>query len=81
MRDRDNSEIRLGIMLRASSKMGGLTPFEHGGNKCRIRKLPPIPEDFGPERYLELNPDVREGGADPVRHWQEHGYREGRPYK
>ena len=59
----------------------GLTPFEHGGNKCRIRKLPPIPEDFGPERYLELNPDVREGGADPVRHWQEHGYREGRPYK
>ncbi len=59
----------------------GLTPFEHGGNKCRIRKLPPIPEDFDPERYLELNPDVREGGADPARHWQEHGCREGRPYK
>ncbi len=41
----------------------------------------PLPKDFDPDRYLELNPDVREAGADPVRHWQEHGYREGRPYK
>ncbi len=44
-------------------------------------KPPLLPADFDPDRYLELNPDVREGGADPVRHWQEHGYREGRAWK
>ena len=43
-------------------------------------KIPiPLPEDFDPERYLDLNPDVR--GTDPVRHWWEHGYREGRRWK
>ena len=26
----------------------GLTPFEHGGNKCRIQKLPPLPRASTP---------------------------------
>ena len=57
----------------------GLIPFEHGGNKCRIQKLSPLPEDFDPARYLDLNPDIRV--TDPGRHWQEFGCREGRRWK
>ena len=45
------------------------------------KPAPLLPEDFDPERYFALNPDVREGGNDPVRHWQEYGYREGRQWK
>jgi lipopolysaccharide biosynthesis glycosyltransferase len=53
-----------------------------GDDRVGFDKTPiPLPEDFDPDRYLELNPDVREGGADPVRHWQEYGYREGRQWK
>ena len=37
-----------------------------------------LPAGFNPERYLELNPDVAAGGADPAAHWKEYGYREGR---
>ena len=39
---------------------------------------PPLlpPKGFDPERYMELNPDVK--GTDPARHWQEYGYKEGR---
>ena len=29
--------------------------------------------------YLEANPDVRQAGADPLRHYLEYGIREGRP--
>jgi ubiquinone/menaquinone biosynthesis C-methylase UbiE len=40
-----------------------------------------LPTDFCPERYLELNPDVARGGADPAAHWKEYGYREGRRWQ
>lgn len=39
-----------------------------------------LPKGFSPERYLELNPDVADAGADPARHYLEHGFREGRVY-
>jgi ubiquinone/menaquinone biosynthesis C-methylase UbiE len=38
----------------------------------------PLPADFDPKRYLELNADVAAGRADPAAHWKEFGYREGR---
>ena len=44
---------------------------------CHEEPLP-LPKDFDPERYLDQNPDVR--GADPIRHWQEYGYKEGRKW-
>jgi len=37
-----------------------------------------LPIDFDPVRYLEFNRDVAEAGVDPVRHYLEHGHREGR---
>jgi SAM-dependent methyltransferase len=40
-----------------------------------------LPADFDPGRYLELNPDVAAGGADPAAHWKEYGYREGRRWQ
>jgi hypothetical protein len=40
-----------------------------------------LPEDFDPQGYLLLNPDVRKAGVDPVQHYLEFGYREQRAYK
>ncbi len=40
-----------------------------------------LPADFNPDRYLELNPDVAAGSADPAAHWKKYGYREGRRWK
>ena len=37
-----------------------------------------LPADFDPARYLEFNPDVAAAGVDPVRHYLDYGYREGR---
>lgn len=56
---------------------------ESGGTiwACFHEEPLPLPKDFNPERYLELNPDVREGGADPAQHWQEYGYKEGRKWR
>lgn len=36
---------------------------------------------FDPERYLELNPDVKAAGVDPYRHYLEHGLSAGRRIK
>jgi hypothetical protein len=41
---------------------------------------PRLPTGFNPRRYLELNPDVAAAGADPVQHFLNHGYAEGRRY-
>jgi len=35
-------------------------------------------ENFDPNVYLKLNPDVREGGTNPFEHFMKHGSREGR---
>jgi hypothetical protein len=43
-------------------------------------KLSRVPEGFSPGRYLELNPDVAAAGVDPVQHYLEYGFREGRRY-
>lgn len=40
-----------------------------------------IPADFCPETYLDLNPDVRSAGIDPVKHYLEHGFAENRAYR
>jgi len=50
-----------------------------------LRRNPQIPSDFDPNTYLELNPDVAEGGfsgeGGAIRHWLNHGMHEGRQYK
>ena len=40
-----------------------------------------IPHDFDPDAYLKLNPDVKNAGVDPVRHYIDFGFKEGRSYK
>lgn len=40
-----------------------------------------LPDDFDPDDYLLINPDVRKAGADPIRHYIEYGRAEGRTYK
>lgn len=39
-----------------------------------------VPESFNPERYLVLNPDVREAGINPYKHYALHGRFEGRGF-
>jgi hypothetical protein len=51
------------FIARATSGFGGPSPAE---------------EHFDPVAYLVANPDVAAAGADPWRHWLEHGRREGR---
>ncbi|WFU05950.1 sulfotransferase family 2 domain-containing protein (plasmid) [Rhizobium sp. CB3171] len=45
-----------------------------GANQSRL------PTDFDIEQYLELNPDIKKAGVDPVRHYLDHGREEGRQY-
>jgi hypothetical protein len=39
-----------------------------------------IDRPFNPERYLDLNPDVKRAGVDPYRHYVDHGIKEGRQF-
>jgi hypothetical protein len=39
-----------------------------------------LPKDFFPDEYLDLNPDVRAAGVDPVQHYLNYGASEGRCY-
>lgn len=43
--------------------------------------LQEVPADFDGDVYLALYPDLVEGGVDPVTHYKNNGYREGRVYK
>jgi hypothetical protein len=40
-----------------------------------------IPNDFDPEIYLLLNPDVSKANMDPYVHYKNHGKFEGRRFK
>lgn len=50
-----------------------------------LKRNTQIPSDFDAIAYLELNPDVANGGfageAGAIRHWLNHGMHEGRQYK
>jgi hypothetical protein len=50
-------------------------------SKLKGLDLSDLPEDFDPETYLILNPDVAIAGIDPHRHYLRHGRLEKRPYK
>lgn len=39
------------------------------------------PPGFDKAAYLKANPDVAKANVDPVKHWLEYGYREGRPLR
>lgn len=47
----------------------------------RLKKQVELPEDFDPEQYLKLNPDVKRAGIDPGLHFSNHGFFEGRAYR
>lgn len=46
----------------------------------RARENSTLPENFNPNRYLELNPDVLKSGMDPIAHWIKFGKNERRKY-
>lgn len=45
------------------------------------QRFPELPEDFDPDDYLLLNPDLRKSRVDPVWHYLNHGREENRHYK
>jgi len=54
---------------------------EHPQDIAILYRPVEFPVDFDPVRYLELNRDVAEAGVDPVRHYLDHGQREGRRFR
>jgi hypothetical protein len=40
-----------------------------------------LPADFNADDYLDLNPDVKQAGMDPVEHYLNFGHRENRAYR
>ena len=40
-----------------------------------------LPDEFDPDTYLRLNPDIGAAGEDPFQHWIKHGAIEGRRYR
>lgn len=52
----------------------------HSLNSQFIEK-PDLPDDFDPQAYLELNPDVANAGVDPIFHYLNFGVHEKRNYK
>jgi SAM-dependent methyltransferase len=61
------------ILKRRAFRILGSRPGFSGGTGQ-------LPENFDPEVYLRLNPDLREAGVDPRRHYLIHGQKENRPY-
>jgi ectoine hydroxylase-related dioxygenase (phytanoyl-CoA dioxygenase family) len=61
-------------------------PIKYGTNSWFTYKIYPeqvLPEDFNPDRYLELHPDILSNekfAKDPGLHFAMHGKREGRAY-
>jgi hypothetical protein len=68
---------------RATGILGGLRSMAARWRYAKARRtaLPgDLPSGFDPESYLQLNPDVRNAGLDPVGHYLLHGRFEGRRY-
>ena len=56
-------------------------PADGDQDQVVARPAVKIPDDFDPEGYLDLNPDLKEAGADPRKHFVSHGYVDGRRYR
>jgi hypothetical protein len=79
---REPTDISTGETIK--NKAGGkLVPerFITGTRPNAPEPLKGLPKGFSPSQYLKLNPDVAAAGADPVQHYLEHGFREGRSYR
>jgi hypothetical protein len=62
-----------------SGQLVSRTQIDHG--KKISQSKPELPKGFDPKAYLKANPDVKRAKVDPVQHWLNHGYREGRPLR
>jgi hypothetical protein len=62
-----------------SGQIVSKTQIEHAKKMSQAR--PELPKGFDPQAYLKANPDVKRAKVDPVQHWLNHGYKEGRPLR
>lgn len=53
----------------------------HGVGGTARALIKNLPDDFDPEVYYHLNPDVRDAELDAAQHFLRWGYAEGRPYR
>jgi hypothetical protein len=74
------SHENVGLLLKVLSDAGGKRPASNHPPSQKWLELG-LPEDFDPERYLLLNPDVARAGLGAEYHYLNHGRWEGRVYK
>ena len=73
--------------LKAPPKLGDYDYFEISAGARSLRQrfarrvLSTLPKDFDAQMYLRLNPDLKLGEKEAIKHYQVHGARENRPYR
>ncbi len=77
---RDITDISTGKPV--PNRVNGMdVPKAVSGSPVNLPQPTRVPKDFDRAAYLRANPDVAAAKADPVKHWLEFGYREGRPLR
>lgn len=66
------------LQKRYEAKVNILTKWSMKRKRKRIEQTIRDSVFFDPEYYLQQYPDVRESGMDPLRHYMNHGWKEGR---
>ena len=85
LRERVAGKLPASLQRRALSRASSSPAHIHSGrldladkNYEASRHNAPVPVLFDPDYYLKNNEDVRRAGADPFKHYMEHGALEGR---
>ena len=75
---RSSTSWRITRPLRNVSRL--LNRSRKTANPGSTLELYRLPEDFDPDMYLKLNPDLAEAAVDPSTHYLSHGHQEGRAF-
>lgn len=69
------------LIYRLGGRVGGMLGMRRGKTDFVAVDILRELHDFDPDIYLKLNPDVRDAGGDPLKHYIEFGRAENRTYK
>ena len=84
IRDHEIAALRSSTSWRITRPLRNVSRLLNGSRKTAnprpTLELYSLPEDFDPEMYLKLNPDLAEAAVDPSTHYLSHGHQEGRVF-